>query len=142
MRMIRRWPVIGAAGLGLLGAPCAGLLGRRPDPLLIPAWPVGRMPRRTPSLTALRESACWRTQAAQSAADLYDEEREQLRRWDPQAPSSFEGRRRQLLAADATGALRRSRRAAARALALATTPRERRCAEEQLARVDRELCPP
>src|SRR4051794_29108223 len=146
MQNFRRWPVIGAAGLGLLGAPCAGLLSHPPDPPLpwrrcapVPVLPPGRLPRCTPSLRALRESAYWRTQAAQNAADLYDEECEQLRRWDPQAPTAFEPRRRQLLATDASGALRRSRQAAARAAALAGTPRERRCAKDQLARVDSEL---
>ncbi len=139
MRVLRRWPALTATGLGLLGAPCVCLMGQGPAPPRLPAFlPSGRAASCSPSLRALREAAFWRTQAVQSADDACDEEREQLLRWDPLAPLAFKERRQQLLIADSTGSLRRACRAAARAAALARSPRERHQAALEMARLEPE----
>src|SRR2546425_6058499 len=107
MRTFRRWPTIGAAGLGLLGAPCVRLMVDRPAPLPLPVLLLPSCSARgTPSMKALHESAYWRTEAVQSAAGIYDEERGRLLRRGPQAPPALAERRRPLLAAPASRILR------------------------------------
>src|SRR5258707_2328534 len=124
MRAFRRRSALGAAGLGLLGAPCFCLMRARPAPPPFPCLlPPGRAASCSPSLTALREAAFWRTQAAQCADDACEEERGQLLDWDPQASFAWRERRLELLRADGGGSLRRARRAAALAAALARTGR-------------------
>src|SRR5229473_6414574 len=125
MRVFRRWPALGAAGLGLLGAPCFRLMETHPAPPPLPTLlPAGRAASCSPSLRSLRAAAYWRTQAVQRVDDLCDEECAQLTLWDSEAPFAFKERRQQLLAEDREGLLRRAQRATTLAAALARTPRE------------------
>jgi hypothetical protein len=136
MRTPIRWQVTGVVGVGVLGLPLLPLLRAVP---LIPALkmmdasqsPVPHIPQG-----ALHEAAFWRVRAVQLADDLCDDARAALSAWDPAATFDQKEARRQFLAGDRAGYLRRARSSALRAAAMAGSLKERHRAERELRKVD------
>ena len=136
MRTPTRWQVTGAVGVGLLGVPLLRLLWTGPAPLFLPVLHPSRAPfPPSRSQTALHEAAFWWVRAVQLADDDCDDARAALNSWDPAATFNQKETRRQFLAGDRAGYLRRARGAAQRAAALARTPRELYHAERELLQV-------
>jgi hypothetical protein len=119
-----RVQVAGAVGLGLLSLCLLPWPRSRPTapPIPLSACVVPVPPRCSPSERARRAGWQYRIRAKLAV----ERELEGLEAWDPAAnPAAREGRwRRQLLARDRGGDLRRARQAARQAAALARTPRE------------------
>jgi hypothetical protein len=121
----------GLLTIGLLGAfTPAGLRPRAVTPprTILPRW--CRPPDTGPSQVALREAARLRGQAIQQV----DEQCTALEAWDPSLDTDRPpALRRQLMADDRGGWLRRARAVAQQALVLARTPHQRRRALSFLA---------
>lgn len=119
------WRTVTAAGLSL-AAMAFWRLGEGGRAIPPPRAPVHVM--RTPSAGAWREAmrAWW------SAQNAVNREREALEDWDPavQAQTDQEPWRRRLMAGSRSRDLQRAAAAAARAVALARTPRERFAASQ------------
>lgn len=121
-----RWRAVAAAGLSLTAMAFwrLGKAGRAIPPPRAPVPVMRPLPApRTPSAEARREAmrAWW------SAQNAVNREREAPEDWDPavQAQTDQETGRRRLMAGSHSRDLQRAAAAAARAVALARTPRER-----------------
>src|SRR5437867_2073319 len=114
MRATKQMQVTGTLGLCLLSAPLLRLAWLR-APSSPPALPRSgsRPPPRSPSVEAwLAGWRCWR-----EAGMAVNREREALEVWDPATEQmDQEGMRRQLMAMDRGGHLRRARQAALQAI--------------------------
>jgi hypothetical protein len=132
-----RWQITGVVGAGVLGLPFLRLFSAAPPtPLLKMLDPAPAPVPLSLSQAALHESAFWRVRAVQLADDECDDARAVLQAWDPAATFHQQEARRQLLAGDHAGYLRRARRSAQRAAALARTTRELQHAERELREVE------
>ena len=133
MQSIRWTQVMGAVGLCLLSTLFVRLAGGRAAPSA--HYPADAPPApRSESDWALRE-ALGRFVRAQMAVNR---EREELEAWDPAGTESLDAEvwRKQLMATDRSGELRRALDAARQAAALARTPREEYRAAAFLARLE------
>lgn len=129
MRQPLQFLVIGAAAVSLITVPLwrsdrLHAASAQPSAGVDPADLCPRL--QSPARQALRESAYWIAQARQSASDEADAWCQTLQAWDPAAPCDRAEARRQRLASDPGGCLRRARQALERAEALARTPEEHR----------------
>lgn len=134
MRDWRRVQVTGALGVCVMGAPLLQLLWNRTP--VAPSLPTDRAaptPRSAADRT-LREARTWRVRAQFSV----NQKRDVLEAWDPRGTAGLEPEewRRQLMASDGSGDLRRARMAALRGAALARTPDEAYRAAALLARIE------